>query len=105
MGKVEGGHDPAGEEMVRDPVCRIGVIEAIRPVSVREDMQEKLAVRPQPGPGAVEEVVPVRHMLEHFDGDDPVVMILRREAVHVGRDHGQVCQTLITALPENELAL
>src|SRR5690349_16850061 len=43
--QIISGHDAAGEEMMRNPVCRILVVETIGAVLVRENMQEQFSVR------------------------------------------------------------
>ncbi len=86
MRQVVCRHDAAREEMVGDPVGRIILIEAIGPILMGEDMQEKPAVRLHPTAHALQKRSPVRHMLEHFDGDDTVKPIPCREVIHVGGD-------------------
>ena len=76
-------HDPAGEEMPRDPIVAIGVVEQVGSGAMREDMQKEAAVGFQPGPHARHQFAPVHHVLEHLDGDDAVEPGRGREHVHV----------------------
>ncbi|MNT19702.1 hypothetical protein D3C72_1549700 [compost metagenome] len=54
MGKIEGRHDTAGEEVPGDPVCRIIVVKTVGSVTVVEDVQEEPAFRLQPGTNPLE---------------------------------------------------
>lgn len=71
--------------MLRDPVCRIGMVEPIGSVAVIEDVKEELAFRLQPGADALEQGPPVRHMLEHFNRYDAVEMAVSRKIIHIRR--------------------
>ena len=70
-------------------------------------MQEDAAVRLEPGRDAGEQFAPVRHVLEHFDGDDAVEarIVARSEVVHVGGDDVEVRQSAPGCLVEDVGAL
>src|SRR6202167_6669385 len=53
-------HDAAGEEILRDPVGAVAVIEAVRRGAVAEDVQEQLAPGREPAADAAEERRPIR---------------------------------------------
>ena len=80
--EVVGGHDPAGEE----PTAHPGAVERVGVAQVGEDVHEEPAVVAQHPAHRVQERLPVAHVLEHLDRDDPVEAALRRERVDVGRD-------------------
>ncbi len=96
MGKIKSGHDAAGEKMPGNPVGGVVVVETIGSAAVVEDMEEKLAIRFQPGTNAFEEHLPIRHMFEHFDRYDAIKVIAGRKIVHVCGHHGKIGQPALT---------
>ena len=76
-------HHAAGDEMPGDPVLAIGAIEQIGAGAMREDVREEAAVGLQPCAHARHQFAPVRHVLEHLDGDDAVKPGRGREHVQV----------------------
>src|SRR5208283_4791537 len=65
-------HDAAGKEMLRDPIALVVGIEAIGAIAMRKDVDEQPPLGLEPGSRRSQKPPPVRHMLEHFDGDDAV---------------------------------
>jgi len=51
------------------------------------------------------EETPVAHVLEYFDGKDPVEPAEWPELLHVGGDHFQLVETTLCRSPSDELTL
>ena len=79
-------HDAAGEEVPRDPIRRVGGIEAIRRGDMGKYVQEQPPVRAQPSPYASQQRVPVRHVLKHLYRDDAIEAQHRLKVIHVCGD-------------------
>ncbi len=104
--QVAAWHDAACEEVVGDPVGGIVDVEAVGRGAMREDVRQQAAIRAQPGAATLQQGAPVRHVLEHLDGDDAIETLVRVEHIHVGGDDADVGQPLLAraALDEGALA-
>ncbi len=103
--QVVGGHHPAREEVAPHPVV-VGLgLEEVGEPRAREDVDEELPARVEPGGDAPEEQLPVAHVLEHLHRDDPVEGPRRLEAVHVAGDDLEVVEPSPVRLAEDVLAL
>ena len=90
-GQSMAGHDPAGEEVLRDPVGLVGTVEPVCPDPVGEYMDEQASVGCKPPADAIKQRPPVRHVFEHLDRDHAVERPgLECHIVHVGGDHAHV---------------
>ena len=66
-----------------EPICEF---------AVTENVDEKFAVGLEPDGNLFQELFPVAHALEHFDGNDAVEGFRRVERVHVCGEDGEVLQ-------------
>ena len=85
-----GGHHTFLEEVFRHPVDTAFSVEEVGEFAVHEDVNEERAVGQQPAIDVLEQLMPVAHVFEHFDGDDAVKLSVGLEGVHVGGDDGEV---------------
>ncbi len=69
--------------MLRHPVPCVSHLKGIREASVREDVDKKLSVWPQPARDALKQGFPIAHVLEHFHGHHAVIAPFSVERIHV----------------------
>mmetsp|Transcript_10532 Transcript_10532/g.42502 ORF Transcript_10532/g.42502 Transcript_10532/m.42502 type:complete len:305 (-) Transcript_10532:6-920(-) len=101
------GHGAASEEILGHPVILGLFLEVVRSVLVDEDVDEHQAAGLKPPGASLEQLVVVLHVLEHFDGDDAIVVASLRclERDHIRGDDGEVRQAELLGTRVDELLL
>src|SRR5271157_4435997 len=64
--QVVARHDAAGEEMLRDPVGLIAMLECVRAMAMAEHVDDESSVGGEPAASTLQQRAPVGDMLEHL---------------------------------------